>query len=294
MDTSELLAKVRRIQIVTSHLVNDVLAGSYTSAFRGTGMDFDEVREYQPGDDIRDIDWNVTARAGSPYVKRFVEEREMTVMILVDGSASTAYGSADRSKRDLAAEVSAVLACSALECGDKVGLVLFTDEINLYLPPKKGRSHLQRVVREILSFSPKGAKTDIRNALDFLGGVLKKRAVVFLVSDFFDKNYEDPLNIASHRHDLIAVRIGDRRETEALPPMGLVRLEDAETGEQIVVDTSSREARENFLLRSRDFSEKLDQSFQRRGIDRVELNTEDDIVLPLRKLFRRRDKKRSS
>lgn len=291
METSDILKKVKKIQLLTTHLVNETLAGNYTSAFRGTGMEFDEVREYQPGDDVRSIDWNVTARSNHPHIKRYVEEREMTVMILVDGSSSILFGSGQQSKMELASELSAVLAFSATANNDKVGLILFTDQVDLYLPPKKGKDHVLRVIREILTFKPKNAATDIKGALEFLGRVQKRRSVAFLVSDFYDTDFDSPLNIASKRHDLIAVTISDVRERE-LPNLGLIRLEDAETGKQILIDTSSKKGREIFCSKALEFTQKLDTSFKRRDIDSVSVSTNNDYMHPLKILFKKREKKR--
>ena len=291
MQTSELISKVRKIQIVAAHLVDEALAGNYSSAFRGSGMEFNEVREYQPGDDIRSIDWNVTARSREPHVKRFIEEREMTVMILVDGSSSVAFGSGSQSKLEMACEISAVLAFSAIRNNDKVGLILFTDRIEVYLPPKKGKSHVLRVIREILNFSPRRASTDISGALTFLGRVLRRKATAFLVSDFFDEGFEQPLNLACSRHDLIPVRIGDVREHE-LPKLGLVRIEDAESGKQCVVDTSNTRSRSGFGAAGRTFNEKLEKDFRRRSVDFVSLQTGQDYLPPMKMLFKKRSKKR--
>jgi uncharacterized protein (DUF58 family) len=291
METSELIKKVKKIQILTSHLVNDALAGGYTSAFRGTGMEFDKVREYQVGDDVRDIDWNVTARSNHAQVKRYVEEREMTVMILVDGSSSVLFGSGNQSKMELASELSAVLAFSAIANSDKVGLMLFTDKIDLYLPPKKGKDHVLRVIREILSFKPKNSKTNISNALEFLAKVQKRKCVAFLVSDYLDHDFEKPLNTASRKHDLISVKISDQRENE-LPNLGLMCIEDAETGQQIMVDTSSKSIRALFKSTTEKQNQALDTSFKRRKIDTVAIQTNENYLLPLKLLFKKREKKR--
>lgn len=291
METSELIKKVQKVQILTTHLVNDALAGNYTSAFKGTGMEFDKVREYQVGDDIRDIDWNVTARSNHTHVKSYVEEREMTVMILVDGSSSIQFGSGEQSKMELASELSAVLAFSAIANNDKVGLVLFTDQIDLYLPPKKGKSHVLRVIREILSFEPKNSKTDIGMALEFLARVQKRRSVAFLVSDYYDTDFDQTLNTASRKHDLISVKISDQREVE-LPKMGLMRIEDAETGKQLLVDTSNPEVRALFKQKTEQHLNELDTSFKRRKIDSVSVQTNENYLMPLKLLFKKREKKR--
>lgn len=291
METSELIKKVKKIQILTTHLVTEALAGNYSSAFRGTGMEFDKVREYQVGDDIRNIDWNVTARSNHPHIKSYIEEREMTVMILVDGSNSVLFGSGQQSKMELASELSAVLAFSAIANNDKVGLILFTDKIDLYLPPQKGKEHVLRVIREILSFSPTNSKTDIKAALDFLGKVQKRRSVAFLVSDFYDQDIDKPLNVTCQKHDLITVQISDQRE-ETLPNLGLIRLEDAENGQQVLIDTSNRSARERFKVQADTFSKSLDHAFKKRKIDSVAIRTNEDYLLPLKLLFKKREKKR--
>ena len=291
METAELIKKVRRLQILTSHLVSETLSGNYHSAFRGSGMEFDKVREYQVGDDIRNIDWNVTARSGSPHIKSYIEEREMTVMLLVDGSSSVAFGSGERSKLELASELAAVLAFSATSNGDKVGLILFTDQVQLYLPPQKGRRHVLRLIREVLSFKPRQAATDLALALEYLGRVQKRRSVAFVVSDFLDKNFNDQLSITSSRHDLIAVRVADQREVE-FPNMGLIRLEDSETGQQILIDTSSKKGRDQYKEHCARLHEALDKEFKRRKIDQVSVATNEDYLLPLRLLFKKREKKR--
>lgn len=291
METPELIKKVQRLQILTSHLVQETLAGNYHSAFRGSGMEFDKVREYEVGDDIRNIDWNVTARSGSPHVKSFVEEREMTVMLLVDGSSSVAFGSEGQSKLDLAGELSAVLAFSAVNNGDKIGLILFTDQVELYLPPKKGRDHVLRIIREVLSFAPRQARTDLSQALEFLARVQRRRSVAFLLSDFLDENFDSQLSTASRRHDLIAVKMGDQRE-KTMPNMGLIRLEDAETGRQLLIDTASKKGREQYAQYCQQLSLDLEETFKRRKIDNVQVCTHEDYLHPLKLLFKKREKKR--
>jgi uncharacterized protein (DUF58 family) len=291
LDTAELVEKVRRLQILTEHLVSETLSGNYHSAFRGSGMEFDKVREYQVGDDVRNIDWNVTARSGSPHIKSYVEEREMTVMLMVDGSSSVAVGSGGKTKQELAGELSAVLAFSAVGNGDKVGLILFTDKVELYLPPKKGKDHVLRIIREILGYSPSRKATDLSGALDFLGRVQRRRSVTFLVSDFLDEAFSRQLSTVSSRHDLIAVKVGDQRE-QSLPPVGLVRLEDAETGEQMIVDTGSSKGRELYRQHTQSRQNELESEFKRRKIDAVSVATHEDCLLPLRLLFKKREKKR--
>ena len=291
METAELIKKVRRLQILSSHLVSETLAGNYVSAFRGSGMEFDKVREYQVGDDVRNIDWNVTARSGTPHIKSFIEEREMTVMLMVDGSSSVAFGSGTQNKMELASEMSAVLAFSAIANGDKVGLIIFTEEIEIYLPPAKGRDHVLRVIRELLSFKPQKAETNLKGALEFLSKVQKRRSVSFLVSDFLDEDFNNQLSTASNRHDLIAVRIGDQREKK-LPNLGLIRLEDAETSKQIVIDTASAKGRAQLQARADKLETELDSLFKQRKIDSVNVVTNEDYLLPLKMLFKKREKKR--
>ncbi len=291
MISKELARKIRYIEIYTNKAVNDVLAGEYHSVFKGRGMEFDEVREYTPGDEIRTIDWNVTARMGHPYVKRFVEERELTVMFLVDLSASGAFGSTGKLKSELAAEVCALLAFSAIKNNDKVGLVIFTDAIELYIPPKKGASHVLRLIREVLGFRPRGKGTDIVCALDFLGRVMHRRAVVFLLSDFLAEGFEKRLRVAARRHDLIAVPVADPRELE-LPDAGLIELEDAETGELVLVDTSDEGFRKRYAAQAREREARLRELFHSAGIDSIPVRNGKDPVRDLVVFFRRRERRR--
>jgi len=239
MLTKELLKQVRQIEIRTKGLVNQVFSGEYHSVFKGRGMEFSEVREYQFGDDIRNIDWNVTARFGHPFIKVFEEERELTVMLMVDISGSLMFGSVSKTKQRVAAELTAILAFSALKNNDKVGLILFTDKIEKFVPPRKGNKHVLRIIREVLSFQPEGNATDIGSALEYMNGAIKKRSIVFLLSDFMDDGYEKILRIVGKKHDLIGVVLDDRRETE-IPKMGLIKLTDAETNQERWVDTSNR------------------------------------------------------
>ena len=294
MISRELIKKIRYIQIYTSKAVNDVLAGEYHSVFKGQGMEFDEVRAYQPGDDIRTIDWNVTARTGHPYVKRYVEEREITVFFLVDLSRSGSFGSREKLKNEVAAEFCALLAFSAIKNNDKVGLIVFTDTIQLFIPPAKGTSHVLRLIRELLFFEPgkirKKTGTDIALALDYLGRVLHKRGVVFLVSDFLDQNFEKPLRVLARRHDLIAVTVSDPREL-ALPDVGLLEIQDAETGEIVVIDTGSKTVRSRYKRLAEEKNKALSDLFQSTGIDQIQLLTDRDYVLDLVKFFRKRMKK---
>ena len=294
MISKELAKKIRYIQIYTSKAVNDVLAGEYHSVFKGQGMEFDEVRAYQPGDDIRTIDWNVTARTGDPYVKRYIEEREITVFFLVDLSASGSFGSREKLKNEVAAEFCALLAFSAIKNNDKVGLIVFTDTIELFIPPAKGTSHVLRLIRELLFFEPgkirKKSGTDIALALDYLGRVLHKRGVVFLVSDFLDKNFEKPLRVLARRHDLIAVTVSDPREL-TLPDVGLLEIQDAETGETTVIDTGSKTVRSRYKRLAEEKNRELSDLFQSTGIDHIKLFTDRDYVLDLVKFFRKRMKR---
>jgi uncharacterized protein (DUF58 family) len=290
MIPKELAKKIRFIQIHTSRAVNDVLAGEYHSVFKGRGMEFDEVREYAPGDDIRTIDWNVTARTGHPYVKRYVEERELTVMLVVDLSASGSFGTREKLKNEVAAELCALLAFSAIKNNDKVGLIVFTDHIELYIPPKKGVSHVLRVIRDLLNFEPRRSRTDVTQALDFLGRVTHRRAVVFLVSDFQAAGYEKRLRIAARRHDLIAVSLTDPREAK-LPVAGLIELEDAESGECIVVDSGSAAVRRRYEALARERADKLAVSLRSMGIDQIPVVTGEDYVRDLVRFFRVRERR---
>lgn len=290
MISEELAKKIRILQITTRKIVNDVLAGEYGSVFRGRGMEFDEVREYMPGDEIRTIDWNVTARTGTPFVKRFVEERELTVMFVVDLSASGEFGSVRKLKNEVAAEFCSLLAFSAVKNNDKVGLIVFTDQIEMYIPPKKGTQHVLRVIRELLNFKPRQASTDIEGALDFLGKVTKKRSVVFLVSDFQAEGFEKPMRVIGKRHDLIAVTVVDPREVR-LPNVGLVELEDAETGEIVLVDTGSAGIRKRFERLGREQSARFRELFSSMGVDQIEVMTDRDYVPNLVRFFRARERR---
>jgi len=288
MIPKELAKKIRYLQIYTTKAVNDVLAGEYHSVFKGRGMEFDEVREYTPGDEIRTIDWNVTARMGSPYVKRYVEERELTVLFLVDLSASGSFGSREKLKNEVAAELCALLAFSAIKNNDKVGLIVFTGVIEMFIPPKKGVSHVLRLIRDVLDFKPRQTRTNITEALDFLGRITHRRAVVFLVSDFLASGYEKRLRVAARRHDLIAISVTDPRERE-LPDVGLIDVEDAETGEIVTLDTGSRRARTQFEALGRERDAKLRQSLHSMAIDHIGVVTGRDYVRDLVGFFRMRE-----
>ncbi len=291
----DILKKVRQIEIRTNRLVNDSLAGEYHSVFRGRGMDFDEVREYVPGDEVRTIDWNVTARAGRPFVKKFTEERELTILLLVDLSASGNFGSTHQSKRELAAELASVLAFSAIRNSDKVGLILFTDQVEQYIPPKKGRRHVLRVVREILYFQPQRRGTNVAQAMDFANSVTPRRAVVFLISDFQASGNQDAalgvlrraMRQTHRRHDLVAVRIQDPHEV-ALPAVGVLAMEDAETGELIELDTLNPQVRSRFQQDAEERLAKLRQTFTSEAVDSLELVTGEPYVPALKRFFETR------
>ena len=291
MSTSALLKKVRKIEIKTKGHSNHIFAGEYQTAFKGKGMAFSEVREYQPGDDIRSIDWNVTARYNAPFVKVFEEEREMTVMLLIDVSASGNFGTQEQFKRELATELSAILAFSAIKNNDKVGVIFFTDKVEQFIPPKKGKSHILRIIREVLAFQPTGKGTDIAGALEYFNSVIKKRSICFLLSDFMSKEFDRPLKIASKKHDLVALRIHDKRE-DTLPNVGLVPMQDAETEEMLFVDTSSKKVRDNFAKNKAEGHEKLRKLFPASGVDLIDITTGTDYVKPLINFFKTRGKRR--
>ena len=293
-DVKELMARVGKIRILTNRLIDDRLSGDYHSTFKGQGVEFDEVRPYMVGDDVRTIDWNVTAKTGIPYIKRFSEERELTVLFMVDVSGSQGYGSVRRSKMELAAEVTALLALTAIRNQDKIGLVLFSDRIVKYIPPRKGRDSVMRLVREVLAAEDDAeGGTDIAAALKFLSGVQKRRAVVFLVSDFLTEKegFERLLRTAAHRHDVVCVPVSDPAESE-LPDVGLVELEDPETGELALVDTSSAKVRRAFAAKAKDEGEELRRFFLKTGIDTMGISTDRPYIDEIRGLFRKRAKKR--
>lgn len=285
MDTTELLRQVRRLEIKTRALTNNIFAGEYHSAFKGRGMSFAEVREYQPGDDIRDIDWNVTARMNHPYVKVFEEERELTLMLLIDLSASQAFGTQGRTQRELSAEVAATLAFSAMQNNDKVGVIFFTDRIEKFIPPQKGRKHILFIIRELLSFEPAGKRTDVSVAVEYLMRVITKRSITFLISDFLDtKDFSRPLLVAARKHDLVGLRVFDPRMAE-LPDVGLLKVVDAETGHEQYVDTSSRIVRDHQKRWWALEESRLSQLFRMNGVDFVSMSTKGDYVRPLMNLF---------
>lgn len=287
--TPELIKKIRRIEIRTRRLVNDSFAGEYHAIFKGRGMEFDEVRPYQSGDEVRTIDWKVTARTGDLFIKRYVEERELTVMLLVDLSASNQFGTVERLKRAIAAELGAVLAFCAITNNDKVGLLIFTDQIELFIPPRKGRRHVLRLIRELLAFEPDGQGTDIKLALDTINLIQKRKSIIFLVSDFLASanSYQAVLQVSNRRHDIIAVTLNDPREQE-LPKVGLLALQDAETGETQLIDTSSRSARRAFAQQVQQLMAERDRAFRRAKVDRIAVTTDTDYVTPLTSFFEKR------
>jgi len=288
--TKEILKKIRRLELRTRRFVETAFAGQYHSVFKGRGMNFDEFRQYQFGDEVRSIDWNVTARMGEPFVRKYVEERELTVMLLVDVSASGGFGNGSYSKRELAAEVASLLAFCAIRNNDKVGLLLFTDQVELYVPPRKGRTHTLRLIREILYFEPCGRGTNLANPLEFLNRVTTRRAVVFVVSDFQASDYDRALSICSRRHDLIALPVEDPGE-RALPNVGIVQLEDPETGKTFEVNFSDRRVRAEFQRVSQRHRQDREALFRRKKIDSVSLRTDQDYFPMLRSFFLRREQR---
>lgn len=288
MLTSELLKKVRHIEIKTRGVVNQLFSGEYHSVFKGKGMDFSEVREYQYGDDIRSIDWNVTARFDHPFVKIYEEERELTVLLVVDLSGSQYFGTSEQAKQQIAAEISAILSFSALKNNDKVGLLIFTDTIEKFIPPQKKKTNVLRIIREVLSFKPSASGTSIKTALEFLNKAVKKRSICFLLSDFNDTGFEKVLKITARKHDLIAVKIEDPRESN-LPRVGLVQFRDPETGEFILVDTSSKSVRTEFGRKVLERKDSLRKIFSSAGVDTVSINTSESYIPPLISFFKKRE-----
>ncbi len=289
MIPKEILQKVRRIEIKTQNIVNTVLSGEYHSAFKGRGMEFSEVRNYVAGDDIRTIDWNVTARTGEPHVKKHIEERELTVMMVVDASASGNFGSVSQMKAEMAVELCAVLAFSAIKNNDRVGLIIFTSEVEKYVPPKKGKNHVLRVIRELLYFKPQKRGTNVGEAVSFLSRVQRKRAVVFIVSDFIDTGFDAPLRVASRRHDCIAITLSDPREKQ-FANVGLIELEDAERGGTVLVDSGSRAFRDRYRRETETRSNQLRSMLRSNSIDEIPVSTDADYVDPLVRFFKRREK----
>ena len=290
MEQKEIFKKIRRIEIKTRRLVNDLFSGEYHSTFKGRGMEFEEVRQYEPGDDIRLIDWNVTARAGYPFIKKFREERELSVIFLVDMSSSGYFGTKERFKEETSAELCALLAFSAIKNNDKVGMIIFTDRIEKFIPPKKGKGHVLRLIREILYFEPVGKKTDIASALEYFNRVIKKKSVVFLISDFLSEDYLKPLQIANNKHDIIAVKISDPRELR-FENVGLIELEDAETGETLIIDTASSSFRLDFAQKADADNFALKRSFRLINLDFIQIVTDQSYIVPLINFFRMREKR---
>lgn len=287
METSEIIKKVRKIEIKTRGLSNHIFAGEYHSAFKGRGMTFAEVREYQYGDDIRNIDWNVTARFGHPFIKIFEEERELTVMLLVDVSGSRDFGTVSQMKSDIFTEVAATLAFSTIQNNDKVGVIFFSDKIEKFIPPKKGKKHVLHIIREMIDFKPESNQTDIALALKYFTNAIKKRSTAFIISDFLDSNFEKELTIANRKHDIAALQVFDVRETE-MPDVGLVKLKDAETGQRIWVDTSDKRLRTIYKNAWGENQLNLQRVFTKSGVDSVTMSTSDDYVKALMKLFKMR------
>ncbi|BAX78674.1 DUF58 domain-containing protein [Labilibaculum antarcticum] len=287
MDTSELLKRVRQIEIKTRGLSRNIFAGEYHSAFKGRGMTFSEVREYQYGDDIRNIDWNVTARYNQPYVKLFEEERELTVMLMIDVSGSREFGTVSKLKKNQITEIAAVLAFSAIQNNDKIGMLFFSDKIEKFIPPKKGKSHILRIIRELIDFKPEHRNTDIANALRYMTQVIKKRCTTFVISDFIDDDFENALTIANKKHDIVALKIFDKREQE-IPSIGLIKIKDAETEEYSWVDTSNKKVRDNYAKWWRDKDNLLIETFKKSGVDVANIRTDQDYVRSLIALFKRR------
>ncbi len=290
MNTKDIIKKIRRIEISTNRLVTNIFAGEYESAFKGRGMEFDEVREYQHGDEVRTIDWNVTAKMGHPFVKKFVEERELIMILLVDVSGSTEFGTYQQKKSDIIAEISALLAFAAIRNNDKVGLICFTDQVELFIPPRKGKKHVLRLIRDILYCEPKRVTTDLGEALSFLERIQKRKSVVFLISDFRDDNYEKPLKRINPRHDLVAISVADRRETE-FPDVGLIELEDTETGEIILFDSSSTKTRRHFQEKNLDEINKRKKNFLKNKIDNIEIYADQPYTQSLIHFFQYRHRK---
>ncbi len=287
MEATELLKRVRKIEIKTRGLSRNIFAGEYHSAFKGRGMAFSEVREYQYGDDIRNIDWNVTARFNHPFIKIYEEERELTVILLIDVSGSRNFGTRTQLKKNMITEIAAVLSFSAIQNNDKIGVILFSDRVEKFIPPKKGRQHILRIIRELIEFEPESQGTDISEGLRYFTNAIKKRSTAFLISDFIDDDYEEALRIANKRHDIIAMNIYDLRETE-LPRAGLVRLKDAETGRTLWIDTGNRKIRERYAGYWQQEYDKFRDLMMRTGVDSVSIRTDEDYVRPLMNLFKRR------
>lgn len=287
METSEIIQKVRKIEIKTRGLSNHIFAGEYHSAFKGRGMTFSEVREYQYGDDVRSIDWNVTARFGHPYIKIFEEERELTVMLLIDVSGSRVFGTVSQLKMDIFTEVAATLAFSTIQNNDKIGVIFFSDKIEKFIPPKKGKKHVLHIIREMIDFKPESTRTNIAEALRYFTNAIKKRSTAFVISDFIDRNFEKELTIANRKHDVVALQVYDIRETD-LPDVGLMKLKDAEAGNRIWVDTSDKRLRTTYRHAWGESQLELQKTFTKSGVDSVSMSTSEDYVKTLKKLFKMR------
>jgi len=289
VEHTDLLKKVRKIEIKTRGLSRNIFAGEYHSAFKGRGMAFSEVREYQFGDDVRNIDWNVTARYNKPFIKIFEEERELTVMLLIDVSGSRDFGSFEKFKKNVITEISAILSFSAIQNNDKIGVIFFSETIEKFIPPKKGKSHILRIIRELIDFEPENKGTNITEALRYMTNAIKKRCTCFIISDFIQReaDFDKAMTIANNKHDVVALRIYDERET-TLPPIGMIKLKDAETGEYVWVDSSSKQVRDNYEKWWRDLSAKLDWTFKKSGVDYANINTKEDYVRSLMTLFQKR------
>ena len=286
----ELMQKIRSIQIKTGHMVTELMAGEYVSAFKGRGMEFNSVREYAPGDDVRLIDWNVTARIGQPFIKEFIEERELNVMLIVDVSSSGEFGSTGKFKNEVSAEVASILAFAAIRNNDKIGLIVFSDKIEHYVPPKKGKAHVWNIIRTILNYQPEGRLTDINLPLEYLLKIQKRKCIAFLISDFQAKDYEANLKLAEQKHDLVAISISDPRETD-LPEVGFIHLRDAESGETLLIDTSDREMVKHLTSYEQERRKKLKKYFHSIGVDTIEIDTNGSLTEPIIRYFKMREKR---
>lgn len=292
MNTTEIIKRIRKIEIITRGLVNEIFSGEYHSLFKGQGLEFSEVREYQDGDSFRQIDWNVSARMGYPYIKKFEETRELNVMFLVDNSSSTLYGTRDYLKSEYITEVAAVLSFSALSNNDKVGMCLFTDEVEKYIPPRKGRKSALRMLRDILFFEPQNKTTNIGNAIEYIYQLIKKKSIIFVISDFIDDQFDDKLKLLAKKHDVVALRIVDPTEIE-LPDVGIIRMEDPETGHKFTVNTSNKRLRKKINNQLQDYEEKIEARFKKMMIDLITIKTTDSYATELRKFFKKRIKRKN-
>ena len=286
----ELMQKIRSIQIKTSHIVTELMAGEYVSAFKGRGMEFNAVREYIPGDDVRLIDWNVTARMDQPFIKEYIEERELNIMLMVDVSSSGKFGSTGKFKNEISAEIASILAFAAIRNDDKIGLIVFSDKIENYIPPKKGKAHVWNIIRTILNYNPEGSLTDLNMPLEYLLKIQKRKCIAFLISDFQATNYETNLKLTRQKHDLVAIFISDRRERD-LPKVGLINLRDSESGETLLIDTDDREMTKRFATYEREKQDELKKQLHSIGVDTIKINTEDSLVKPIIRYFKIREKR---